>query len=54
MSNNLAVNGGPKIREKAFPAWPHFFEDEIAEVEAVLRERTGELLDGCSGQAIPG
>ena len=29
MHKNLAINGGPKIREVAFPGWPHFFDDEI-------------------------
>jgi dTDP-4-amino-4,6-dideoxygalactose transaminase len=38
MSTNLAINGGEKTRDSAFPPWPHFFEDERAEVEQVLKE----------------
>ena len=50
MSNNLAINGGQKAREKAFPGWPHFFDDEIAEVEAVLRERKVNYWTGGRGR----
>jgi len=50
MSNNLAINGGPKVREKAFPAWPHFFDDEIAEVEAALREGKVNYWSGDRGR----
>lgn len=50
MSEHLAINGGPKVREEAFPAWPHFFDDEIAEVEAVLRERKVNYWTGNRGR----
>ena len=39
MNKRLAIEGGPKIREEPFPPWPYFHEDEIVEVEKVLRER---------------
>ncbi|MGD9091618.1 MAG: DegT/DnrJ/EryC1/StrS aminotransferase family protein [Anaerolineales bacterium] len=50
MSKSLAINGGRKVREKPFPAWPHFFDDEIAEVEAVLRERKVNYWTGNRGR----
>jgi dTDP-4-amino-4,6-dideoxygalactose transaminase len=50
MSKNLAINGGLKVREDAYPAWPHFFDDEVAEVEAVLRERKVNYWTGNRGR----
>lgn len=49
MSKHLAINGGPKVREKTFPPWPQFFDDEIAEVEDVLRERKVNYWTGNRG-----
>ena len=55
--SELAINGGPKVRDEPFPPWPHFFDDEIEEVERVLREArstTGrEPGDGSSRSASP-
>jgi len=28
MSSSLAALGGKKVREKSFPAWPHYDETE--------------------------
>jgi dTDP-4-amino-4,6-dideoxygalactose transaminase len=49
MSKQLAFNGGPKVREKGFPPWPHFYDDEIAEVEDVLRGKKVNYWTGNRG-----
>jgi dTDP-4-amino-4,6-dideoxygalactose transaminase len=36
--SELAIDGGAKVRADPFPPWPHFFDDEIEEVQNVLRE----------------
>lgn len=38
MSTELAIDGGPQVRTKPYPPWPHFFEDEMQEVQKVLEE----------------
>ena len=37
MSDQLAINGGPKVRERPFPPWPVLGEDDVEAVAAVLR-----------------
>src|SRR5512137_2245076 len=37
MSNQLAINGGPKAVTNKLQGWPHFDENAIKAVEAVLR-----------------
>ena len=44
MSEELAVDGGRKVRTKPFPPWPHFFEDEMQEVQKVLEEGNRRML----------
>jgi dTDP-4-amino-4,6-dideoxygalactose transaminase len=48
--SELAINGGPKVRTDPFPPWPHFFDDEIAEVEKVLREGRVNYWTGTRGR----
>jgi dTDP-4-amino-4,6-dideoxygalactose transaminase len=50
MAEKLAVKGGPKVREDAFPPWPHFFDDEIEEVQRVLREKKVNYWTGDRGR----
>jgi hypothetical protein len=38
MSNELAMDGGPKVRTRPYPPWPYFFGDEMQEVQKVLEE----------------
>jgi len=39
MSSSLAALGGKKVREKTFPAWPHYDETEREAVNRVLDSR---------------
>ena len=39
MSSSLAALGGKKVREKPFPAWPHYDETEREAVNRVLDSR---------------
>lgn len=39
MSSSLAVLGGKKVREKTFPAWPHYDETEREALNRVLDSR---------------
>ena len=48
--SELAIDGGPKVRTDPFPPWPHFFADEIAEVEKVLREGRVNYWTGTRGR----
>jgi dTDP-4-amino-4,6-dideoxygalactose transaminase len=48
--SELAINGGPKVRTDPFPPWPHFFDDEIEEVEKVLREGRVNYWTGTRGR----
>jgi len=48
--SELAINGGPKVRTDPFPPWPHFFDDEIEEVEKVLREGRVNYWTGNRGR----
>jgi len=48
----LAVNGGTPVRTKEFPAWPHFSEDEIAAVGAVMRSSSVTYRTGEQGRAF--
>ncbi len=36
-SGELAIRGGPKVRERPFPPWPVLGEEDVAAVAAVLR-----------------
>jgi hypothetical protein len=48
--SKLAIDGGPKVRKDPFPPWPHFFDDEIAEVQTVLREGKVNYWTGSRGR----
>jgi hypothetical protein len=48
--SELAINGGPKVRTDPFPPWPHFFDDEIEEVQKVLREGKVNYWTGTRGR----
>ena len=50
MSERLAIEGGPKVRTKPFPPWPHFFEDEMQEVQKVLEEGKVNYWTGPRGR----
>ena len=50
MSGKLAIDGGPKVRTRPYPAWPHFFEDEMREVQKVLEEGKVNYWTGSRGQ----
>ena len=50
MSSKLAVDGGPKVRTKPYPPWPHFFEDEMQEVQRVLEEGKVNYWTGRRGR----
>ncbi|MDO8614893.1 MAG: DegT/DnrJ/EryC1/StrS family aminotransferase [Dehalococcoidia bacterium] len=45
-SEQLAVNGGPKVRERAFPPWPALGDDDVAAVADVLRSGKLTQLTG--------
>ena len=47
ISESLAINGGPKIRERPYPPWPVLGEDDVAAVAEVLR--SGELTQLTGG-----
>jgi len=46
MSEELAINGGPKVRERPFPPWPVLGEDDIEAVADVLRSGKLTQLTG--------
>jgi perosamine synthetase len=46
-SESLAINGGPKVRERPYPPWPVLNEDDVAAVAEVLR--SGELTQLTGG-----
>jgi dTDP-4-amino-4,6-dideoxygalactose transaminase len=46
MTNVLAINGGPKIREKPFPAWPVYDESEEQALLRVLHSGSWGRIDG--------
>jgi dTDP-4-amino-4,6-dideoxygalactose transaminase len=46
MTNLLAINGGPKVREKPFSAWPVHGEPEEQALLGVLRSGTWGRIDG--------
>ena len=48
--SELAINGGTKVRTEPFPPWPHFFDDEIEEVQKVLREGRVNYWTGTRGR----
>jgi dTDP-4-amino-4,6-dideoxygalactose transaminase len=48
--SDLAINGGAKVRSEPFPPWPHFFDDEIEEVQKVLREGKVNYWTGIRGR----
>ena len=48
--SELAINGGAKVRTDPFPPWPHFFDDEIEEVQKVLREGRVNYWTGTRGR----
>ena len=45
----LAINGGPKVRERPFPPWPVLGDDDVAAVADVLR--SGHLTQ-LTGRAV--
>ena len=49
-SDELALLGGRPVREKAFPAWPHFEPDEIEAAAAVLRSGKVNYWTGEEGR----
>ena len=42
----LAINGGPKVRERPYPPWPVLGEDDVAAVAEVLRSGKLTQLTG--------
>src|SRR3990170_3201721 len=49
-SEQLAVNGGPKVRETPYPPWPALGDDDVAAVAGVLRSgRLTQLTGGAVG-----
>lgn len=49
----LAVNGGPRVREKPWPAWPIYDEREIDALAEVVRSRQwGRLHEGSRTEAF--
>lgn len=45
---HLAVNGGPAVRTKPFPAWPVFTEEDARAVsDVVLGGKWGSAVEGC-------
>lgn len=50
MSKELAIDGGPKVRTKPYPPWPHFFDDEKLEVQKVLEEGRVNYWTGPRGR----
>src|SRR5512137_2254415 len=49
MSNQLAINGGPKAVTNKLQGWPHFDENAIKAVEAVLRSGKVNYWTGPKG-----
>src|SRR5512137_2127280 len=49
MSNQLAINGGPKAVTNKLQGWPHFDENAIKAVEAVLRSGKVNYWTGKQG-----
>lgn len=48
--NTLAIDGGNPIRTKPFAPWPHFEQDEIEAVEAVLKSGKVNYWTGDEGR----
>jgi dTDP-4-amino-4,6-dideoxygalactose transaminase len=48
--SKLAIDGGARVRTEPFPPWPYFFDDEIQEVEKVLREGRVNYWTGTRGR----
>jgi dTDP-4-amino-4,6-dideoxygalactose transaminase len=48
--SELAIDGGPRVRTRPFPPWPHFFDDEIEEVRKVLLEGRVNYWTGTRGR----
>jgi dTDP-4-amino-4,6-dideoxygalactose transaminase len=46
MTNRLAINGGPKIREASFQVWPIYDESEEQALIRVLRSGSWGRIDG--------
>src|SRR3990172_7734770 len=45
--DELAMNGGPKVRERPFPPWPVLGQEDVAAVAEVLRSgRLTQLTGG--------
>ncbi len=47
MSEELAINGGPKVRERPYPPWPVLGDEDVEAVAEVLR--SGRLTQLTSG-----
>ena len=54
---NLAINGGKSVREKDFPRWPVYGEEEKSALIAVLESRKmgypGSPCQGVPGEVLP-
>src|SRR5271165_4220461 len=50
VSSKLVIDGGRPVRTAPFPAWPHFDEDEIEAVSAVLRSGKVNYWTGEEGR----
>jgi dTDP-4-amino-4,6-dideoxygalactose transaminase len=46
MTSQLALNGGPRVRERAFPAWPVYGESEEQALLEVLHSNRWGRIDG--------
>src|SRR3990170_9098576 len=50
MSKELAIGGGPKVRETPYPPWPALGDDDVAAVADVLRSgHLTQLTGGAVG-----
>ncbi len=59
MTQTLAIDGGMPVRNKAWPPWPHFSDDEIQAVSDVLKSGrvnywTGEIFTLADGSRVRG
>jgi dTDP-4-amino-4,6-dideoxygalactose transaminase len=50
VQSELAISGGRPVRTRPFPAWPHFSEQEIEAVAAVLRSGRVNYWTGNEGR----
>jgi dTDP-4-amino-4,6-dideoxygalactose transaminase len=50
--SGLAIDGGPPVRDRPWPAWPHFDDDERAAVDAVLTSGRVNYWTGDHGRGF--